>query len=270
MKHGVVLPRASSVTRRGGQRVPFGSSVPLEAYDGLLAFFEPPPPPPPPPAPYRRPKWARPQNVLGEPVPITFLLARSTNAAVQIQHLTAFPEGFEFRVVARCRLVGDVWDPMHGLAGYRGRPGARGLEMSDEILRFGIQFADGSKATNLGPPMLGPPDQAQRGPMLQHAGGSSGGSVAETTFWVWPLPPPGPLAFVCEWPKFGIPLTRQEVDANLIREAAKRVIELWPEEEEPTYGGGTRWTYSGLQQTPQRRPDRRPEGGKGKSPARSS
>lgn len=100
--------------------------------------------------------------------------------------------------------------------------------MSDEILRFGLQFADGSKVTNLGPPMIGPTDRAQKGPMLMHMGGSGGGEVVEQMYWVWPLPPPGPLAFVCEWPKFGIELTRHEIDADLIRKASTQAIELWP------------------------------------------
>ena len=36
--------------------------------------------------------------------------------------------------------------------------------MSDEILRFGIQFADGSKASSLRPPMIGPTDKTKKGP----------------------------------------------------------------------------------------------------------
>ena len=31
---------------------------------------------------------------------------------------------------------------------------------------------------------------------------------------MWPLPPIGPLFFVCEWPAAGIPLTRVEVDRS--------------------------------------------------------
>lgn len=170
----------------------------------------------------------KPTFVLGHALPLTFLLARTPRAAVLVQHLTVFPNGFEFRVVAACRLEGEIWDPMHGLAGFRGRPGQRGGEMSDEILRFGLQFADGSKVTNLGPPMIGPTDRAQTGPMLMHMGGSGGGEVVEQMYWVWPLPPPGPLAFVCEWPKFGIELTRHEIDADLIRKASTQAIELWP------------------------------------------
>ena len=207
----------------------------------------------------------RPDNILGEPVPINLLLARSPKAAVSVQHVTAFPNGFELRVVARCRPNGELWDPMHGLAGFRGRPGVRGGEMSDEILRFGIQFADGSKATSLGPPMIGPTDKTQKGPILQPAGGASGGSVAEMTFWVWPLPPAGALVFVCEWPKYRIPLTRKEVDASIIRDAAKRAIELWPDVEAAASGpaGWSGYAVSTLAKSPKPAPKSRRPGGKG-------
>jgi hypothetical protein len=174
----------------------------------------------------------RPDDVLGEAVPINFVLARTPKAAVTVQHITAYPSGFEFEVVAAARPEGEIWDPMHGLAGFRGRPGQRGGEMGDEILRFGIQYSDGSKATNLGPPMIGPQDKRRKGPILQHQGGSGGGTIATQRYWAWPMPPSGTLAFVCEWPKYGVPLTRHEIDADLIREAAKRATELWPENAE--------------------------------------
>ena len=47
-------------------------------------------------------------------------------------------------------------------------------------------------------------------------------------YWVSPLPPPGPLAFASEWPAFGIPESRAEVDARLLLDAAGDSIELWP------------------------------------------
>jgi len=186
----------------------------------------------------------KPEHVLGEPVPITILLARTPKAAIQVAHIAAFPNGFEFRVVAHCRLEAELWHPMHGLAGFRGRPGQRG-GMGDEILRFGIEYADGAKATNLGPPMVGPTDKKQKGPMLQGGGGSSGGRVAEQIYWAWPLPPPGKLAFVCEWPRYEIPLTRKEIDANLILDAAGRATELWPDDspdDEPGGGNSAGWS----------------------------
>jgi len=45
----------------------------------------------------------------------------------------------------------------------------------------------------------------------------------------WPLPPAGPLEFVCEWSALGIPETRAVVDAQLILDAAGHSTQLWPE-----------------------------------------
>jgi hypothetical protein len=214
-----------------------------------------------PPEPAPRPAWARPEHIVGEMVPISFLLARSATAAVKIQHLTAYPNGFEFQLVAHYRPTGYLWDPMHGLHGLQGRRGQPYGVLTDEVLRFGIQFADGSKATNVGPPVGGPTEDTAQGPVLQAGSGSGGGTFADTTFWVWPLPPPGPVAFVCEWPKFGIPLTRHEIDANLIREASARAIELWPEESVAPGGFTASGFYvSGLERAPTSPRGRGPRG----------
>jgi hypothetical protein len=51
--------------------------------------------------------------------------------------------------------------------------------------------------------------------------------------WVWPLPPDGPFAFVCEWPARGIPESRAEIDGGAILQAAGRAVTLWPEEPGP-------------------------------------
>jgi hypothetical protein len=47
--------------------------------------------------------------------------------------------------------------------------------------------------------------------------------------WVWPLPPAGSFAFVCEWPGRGIAESRAKIDAALILEAAGRAVTLWPD-----------------------------------------
>ena len=48
--------------------------------------------------------------------------------------------------------------------------------------------------------------------------------------WLWPLPPAGPLTFVCAWPAEGIEEISAQIDAAPILEAASRAIELWPDE----------------------------------------
>jgi hypothetical protein len=48
------------------------------------------------------------------------------------------------------------------------------------------------------------------------------------------LPPTGPVAFVGEWPGYGISESRVEVDGRLILDAAARAVRLWPETDETT------------------------------------
>jgi hypothetical protein len=60
-------------------------------------------------------------------------------------------------------------------------------------------------------------------------GGSAGGGRFDFEFWVWPLPPDGPLAFVTQWAEESIDLTRVEIEAAAIRAAGERSEPLWPE-----------------------------------------
>jgi hypothetical protein len=61
-------------------------------------------------------------------------------------------------------------------------------------------------------------------------------------YWVWPLPPEGPLAFVCEWPIADIPETRTEIDSALLRDAAADAVIVWPENESDAFHGGSSTT----------------------------
>jgi len=37
------------------------------------------------------------------------------------------------------------------------------------------------------------------------------------------------LTFVCEWPAYGIPETRAAIDGQLILDAARHSIQIWPD-----------------------------------------
>ncbi|HJQ73889.1 MAG TPA: hypothetical protein VJ814_03310, partial [Gaiellaceae bacterium] len=121
-----------------------------------------------------------------------------------------------------------------------------GLE--PEVLRLGVQFSDGRKATNVDGRMPfgmpGEPDEPPEGPVLFPRGGGGGDGRWQQGFWVWPLPPAGPLAFVCEWPAAGIPETRNEIDAALVRDAAADAAVLWPDAEDRSEGG---WITTSMQ-----------------------
>jgi hypothetical protein len=55
-------------------------------------------------------------------------------------------------------------------------------------------------------------------------GGHGGGGESRfyQGYWISPLPPPGPVGVVCEWPAVEIPIVRQEIDAQLILDAAEK------------------------------------------------
>jgi hypothetical protein len=103
--------------------------------------------------------------------------------------------------------------------------------LSDPRPRFGVQFSDGRKAITPGSESrhLGPNAAAPVGPVLQFDGGGGGDLSTTYTYWLWPLPPPGDLDFVVDWPSRGIPETHAVVKADAFITAAAQTVTLWEE-----------------------------------------
>lgn len=190
-----------------------------------MSFFEPPPPPEPE-EPFRQPVWLGPPgNEVGIAVPLNLLLARTDDVAVSLLCATAFSTGFELAGTVRTR---EQLDTLHEAFVMHHRPG-RSRELEPEFFRFGLEFADGRKATNLGYPFHHDRRDADPSqPVLVPRGSGGGGNSWQMNWWVWPLPPPGPLAVVCEWPAQGITLVRHDIDAGTLLAAAAGVEQLWP------------------------------------------
>lgn len=214
-----------------------------------MEFFEPPPPCPRPRRRRRRqtPPWfSAPDGVLPGVVAVELVVARTDRVAVCVSRLAAYASGFELDLVTMASREDDEddeLDPM--LFGGRRMRSARSAGehgIPDEMLRFGVEFADGAKATNTD---AGPftdsldgdgeshvfvaagarADARERepaGPVLQPGGGGGGGGSWRQHYWVWPLPPPGRVTFVCQWPAAEIELTRCDVDASVILDAVGR------------------------------------------------
>ncbi|MDG4785608.1 hypothetical protein O7626_06615 [Micromonospora sp. WMMD1102] len=200
-----------------------------------MGFFDRPPvapdPEPEPPAP-PRPSWTKPESVFPGVVAEQRVLAHTDNAAIMISNLLAYPTGFEFTVTAVLRTPDRRPDlPHHGIhrMGYWA-----GRHLPDQFLRVGVQFADGSSITNLDRHAFPPRDAEPAGPVLFAGSAESDDRRHVAQYWVWPLPPSGPVAFVAEWPGYGIPESRAEVDGQLVIDAAARAIRLWPEAHEAT------------------------------------
>jgi len=162
-----------------------------------------------------------PDNVLGGAVAFALVLARTEDVAVLVHGGAAYPTGFHFSLAVRRRAGDEVFNPLGNSILGGGPPSSP----PDESLRFGLEFADGSMVTDRDE---FPEEVAEGRPVLLPTGGTGSSLHYETYVWLSPLPPPGPMAFVCQWQAHGIALTRVELDADIVRRAAEQAIELWP------------------------------------------
>ena len=166
-----------------------------------------------------------PGSVLAEVV-----LIRTEQVAVALGSVRAYPNGFEFTLHTRWRREDDagpgVGDPLEW-HGHR-----RGTQVPEDVLRLGVMYADDRRASATGGHPW-PQDDADAGRLvlLQNGGGGSDRRW-DGDFWVYPLPPEGPVTFVASWLRHGVAETRVELDGAAIREAARRAVILWPEEPE--------------------------------------
>jgi hypothetical protein len=154
-----------------------------------------------------------------------------TNDAILIAgRFDVYPTGAEFTLQIELRVPDDgrtfmPWE-------FQGSPPERDEDLPDDLLRLGVIFADGSSWSNLDAPRPGL-DEEPLGPVVvPRSGGSDRGRWA-MNMWLWPLPPDGPLTFVAEWPKFGIPESRADVDGSSVRAAAVQAESLWPDNDNP-------------------------------------
>jgi len=176
------------------------------------------------------PWYGPPENVIGRAVPLDFVPARTEKVAIAVWGVAAFPTGITFSVATVLRESSQDIDPDPDTWMYRHsrrrRTGGEGVALPDDLLRFGVQLAEGTTATNLmtGLSML---EEKPTGAVLMQRGGGGSDRIWRQGWWLWPLPPEGPLAFVCEWPAQGIVLTRYEVDASPIRVAAEDAQDIW-------------------------------------------
>jgi hypothetical protein len=155
--------------------------------------------------------WTRPAEEFPAVAVSAVLLARTEAVAVAVTAVWAFSAGFEFWIKAKFRESGRALE--HDAEG--------------QSLHVGVQFADGRKAADVGstPSSAG---SLAREPVMSLVSFGGGLLQRSRSYWVHPLPPPGPVTFACEWAAFGIPEQRADVDAGLILAAATRSVRLWP------------------------------------------
>jgi hypothetical protein len=182
----------------------------------------------------KRPRWfGPPEDELGVVLAQGIVLARSERAVVALSHVVVYSTGaaFDFLAVARGLARSDANRIFHEQHMFEEE------DLPDSLLRIGLEFADGGRVSNLGGwrahRKLMSPDAEPEGPLLlPHAGGggnSTGGQVTmKPGYWLWPLPPVGPIRISCEWPFVDIGMTTVAIDGDALLDAASRARTLWP------------------------------------------
>lgn len=183
---------------------------------------------------YSMPAWmGPPDNWLPGLVPVELTLGQSETAVVHISGIRVYPEGFQLAVLQGTTDGALMNQSMMGMHDPQILARIREGGLPDELMRFGLEFSDGSKVTSIDgmsrftevPDFETPPSS----PVLMANGGGGGGTFWEQAFWCWPIPPSGDIRLVCEWPSAGIERTSTVIDADLIIDTAKRAQRLWDE-----------------------------------------
>jgi hypothetical protein len=211
---------------------------------GETMFFEPPPeqeettrlPKPGLPAWY-----APPADEMGGVVVSGLVPARTPNIAITLPTIQAFETGCLMNVDIVMRphtLSADDFQALQ-LSVYPHMVARAGAgRLPDNLLRFGVRFADGAKATTVGQrfdraripqdPPPGPQLSWLFGGMSMRSGDEDM-SASTMGLWLWPLPPRETFELGVEWPAGGIELSIVDLDGEAIRSAAQQSVPYWPD-----------------------------------------
>jgi hypothetical protein len=215
----------------------------VERREGAAMDFFPDVPPPsdrdereePP-----QPAWmGAPDDVLPGVVPIELIIGQSESTVVMLTGIRAFPTGLGMQLGVRVRgrvhrrdLNSELFDGPY--------THAMDADWQAGRLKWGFEFADGRRVTNVDPPwpprsdrlepaLLEPASEPDR-PVLIGGGGGGGDRSVDRDYWLWPLPPPGPLRVACQWLEQGIEMSVQELQTQPFLEAATRARPVWPQD----------------------------------------
>lgn len=153
-----------------------------------IAAFEPPP------------------DELPALLPIGARFAATDHVAIAVVSVRVFSDGIEFQIARYVRRGSLSRRDFSELAQFD--PAARDDETLEGQLRFGVELSTGQKITNWSnvDPSSGPLGQTHYS--LSDTGRSGSGTDDRyewaDNLWLHPLPPPGPIDFVTQWPAAGI------------------------------------------------------------------
>ncbi|MEV6140684.1 hypothetical protein AB0L63_32540 [Nocardia sp. NPDC051990] len=153
-------------------------------------------------------------------IPVERVLVRTEDVVAALVGARAYREGIELSL----HLYVQQGSDHSALSGFHGYPGG----VKDQFL-VGVEFCDGRTATNIDRWRL---DDDADTAILMSGGSSASDGFSATTYYLTPLPPPGPLTVIVAWPAAGIAEQRVELDTEAFRRSAERAEVLWPVDSE--------------------------------------
>lgn len=178
-----------------------------------------------------RPMWGGPpDDEVGIAVPARTVLATQPRLFIAVTDCVAYSNGFTLGVAVRSK--DDI--PMEQMGW---RPPREREE--DAGVQINVRFSDGrdSRGGGFGPSReltdyyrdwsegKDPPEPL--GPVIGQQGGGGGGTRYDFHFFVWPLPPDGPVTITCRWPARGLQTAGKELNGTAIRAAGLKSHSLW-------------------------------------------
>ena len=216
----------SSAFRHARQRVVSSTDSALRKCGGpcildqaLAEDFFPPPPPRPKlePTPVIIPEWrCPPLDEPGRAEPVRLVLGQSDRAVVAVMGLVIYSTGMVLRTAGLLR------EPFRGRQPIVASPHTPD---SDSLLKLGVEWPDGARATNLDRDL--PYAERPGGPVVHPLPGAPSphnrgdGRIAHD-WWIWPLPGPGFLTLYCEWSDAGIAVSQSRLDVTPLLRGVRR------------------------------------------------
>jgi hypothetical protein len=150
----------------------------------------------------------------------SFQLARTAEVVVAVRGITAYSDGLHLAVVVLFADQARAEDIAYSLQEYSRSPGR---------FRLGVAYSDGRQATS-GSRDSPDVERSSTAAQLKLLASSHAGLLWTGDYWLWPLPPAGPLVVGCRWPDRGIPETLVQIDPAPLLAAAATSKPVWEPE----------------------------------------
>ncbi|MEV6320598.1 hypothetical protein AB0M45_05280 [Nocardia sp. NPDC051787] len=135
-------------------------------------------------------------------IPVERVLVRTDDVVAALVGARTYRSGIELSFHLHVRPASEH-SAIGSFASYGGG-------MTEQFL-VGVQFADGRTATNID---RWRPDEHPDTPVLMNGGASASDDLSATSYYLTPLPPPGPLTVIAAWPAIGIAEQHVELDTD--------------------------------------------------------